>query len=96
MLWRESSMSQKQDISSSSAKLYDSLPIFVLCERCYWSATYLNKSRLPRDNTCSECLTFDELSSFPISSNESFTFNYNHKRGVELEFKTRDNNTQKS
>ena len=89
-------MSQKQDIFSSSAKLYDFLPIFVLCERCYWCATYLDKTRLPRDNTCSECLTFDEFSSFPISANESFTFKYNHKRGVELEFKSRDNNTRKS
>jgi hypothetical protein len=83
-------MSQKQDISSPLAKLYESLPIFVLCERCYWCATYLNKSRLPRDNTCSQCSTVDEFSSFPILSNESFTFDYNHKRGVQLEFKSRD------
>jgi hypothetical protein len=82
-------MSQKQDISSSSAKLYRSLPIFVLCERCYWCATYLDKNRLPRDNTCSQCPTVDKFSSFPILSNESFTFNYNDKRGVELEFKSR-------
>jgi hypothetical protein len=83
-------MSQKQDISSPSAKLYGSLPIFVLCESCYWCATYLNKTRLPIGDACSQCSTVDEFSSFPILSNESFTFDYNHKRGVELEFKSRD------
>ena len=82
-------MSQKQDISSPSAKLYGSLPIFVLCERCYWCATYLDKNRLLRDNTCSQCQTVDKFSSFPILPNESFTFNYNDKRGVEFEFKSR-------
>jgi hypothetical protein len=30
-----------------------------------------------------------ELTSFPIMSNESFTFDYNDKCGVELEFKPR-------
>jgi hypothetical protein len=30
-----------------------------------------------------------EMSSFPILPNEAFTFNYNDKRGVELEFKPR-------
>ena len=83
-------MSQKQDISSPSAKLYGSLPIFVLCERCYWCATYLNKTRLPIGDACSQCSTVDEFSSFPILSNESFTFDYNRKRGVELEFKSRN------
>jgi hypothetical protein len=82
-------MSQRQDISISSAKIYDSLPIFVLCERCYWCTTYLDRSRLPIDNTCPECSTIDAFSSFPILSNESFTFDYNDKRGVELEFKNR-------
>ena len=33
----------------------------------------------------------NELTSFPIMSNESFTFDYNDKRGVELEFKHRRN-----
>ena len=30
-----------------------------------------------------------EMSSFPILHNEAFTFNYNDKRGVELEFRSR-------
>ena len=34
------------------------------------------------------CLN-EEISSFPILPNEAFTFNYNDKRGVELEFRPR-------
>jgi hypothetical protein len=58
--------------------------IFILCETCHWSATYFDKSRLPIEK-CPICLN-REISSFPILPNEAFTFNYNDKRGVELEF----------
>jgi hypothetical protein len=90
MFWKGSPMSQKQDISSSSAKIYDTLPVFVLCEKCYWCATFLNKNMIRRYNPCPECTTLSEFSSFPILANESFTFDYNDKRGVELEFKNRN------
>jgi hypothetical protein len=64
--------------------------IFILCDRCYWCATYLDKTRTPADNTCPQCdSNNNELSSFPILSNESFTFDYNDIHGVELEFKHR-------
>ena len=89
MSWKWSIVSQKQDISSSSEKINDSLPIFVLCDRCYWCATFLYKNRLCRDNLCPECATLNKFSSFPVLPNESFTFDYNDKRGVELEFKNR-------
>jgi len=36
------------------------------------------------------CLNDVEMSSFlPILPNEAFTFNYNDKRGIELEFRPR-------
>ncbi len=64
--------------------------IFVLCDKCYWCATHLDKSRLPSDNNCLGCNNNNnELTSFPILSNESLIFNYNDKRGVELQFKLR-------
>ena len=45
---------------------------------------------VPIDNICPGCsVNNNELTSFPIMSNESFTFGYNEKRGVELEFKHR-------
>jgi predicted Zn-ribbon and HTH transcriptional regulator len=65
-------------------------PIFILCDSCYWCATYFDKTRIPRENRCPQCdANNNELTSFPIMSNESFTFDYNDKRGVELEFKHR-------
>jgi hypothetical protein len=78
-------------------------PIFVICDACYWCATYIDDTRLPADGSstiCPHCNAYSdsydannnrnrELSSIPIRSNESFTFNYNAKRGVELEFKPR-------
>jgi hypothetical protein len=61
-------------------------PIFILCDRCYWCATYFNNTRIPADNNCPQCnANSNELTSFPIASNKSFTFNYNDKRGVEME-----------
>ena len=63
-------------------------PIFVLCDKCYWCATYFGNTRIHADNNCPQCnANSNQLNSFPIASNESFTFNYNDKRGVELEFK---------
>jgi hypothetical protein len=65
-------------------------PVFLLCDRCYWCATYFDNRRLPIDNNCPQCnANTSQLTSFPIPPNESFTYNYNDKRGVELEFKHR-------
>ena len=60
-------------------------PIFILCDSCYWCATYLDKTRIPRDNGCPQCgaHTNSELTSLPIVSNESFAFNYNDKREID-------------
>src|SRR5918912_886640 len=71
-----------------------SRPIFILCVSCYWCATYIDKNRIPGENRCPQCnannnKNKNELTSFPIMSNESFIFDYNDKRGVELEFKHR-------
>jgi hypothetical protein len=63
-------------------------PIFILCDRCYWCATYFDNRRLPVDNNCPQCnANSSQLTSYLIASNESFTFNYNDKRGIEFEFK---------
>ena len=64
------------------------VPIFVLCDICYWCSTCLDKTRLPIDNgKCPKCHTTNTLSSFPVMSNESFTFDHDdEKRGVELKF----------
>jgi hypothetical protein len=62
--------------------------IFILCDTCYWSATYLTQFMLPAEDRCPSCQN-TELSSFPILPKESFIWNYSDKRGLELEFKSR-------
>jgi hypothetical protein len=44
----------------------------------------LDKSRVP-DDKCRICGN-TSISTFPILPNEEFTFDYNEKRGIELEF----------
>jgi|SRR6476619_950507 predicted Zn-ribbon and HTH transcriptional regulator len=78
--------------SYSIAKTVDrpiSPPVFILCDTCHWCATYFGKSRIPIDNKCPQCNNNNGLSSLPIMANESFTFGYDDKRGVELEFNRR-------
>ena len=73
-------------------------PVFVLCERCYWCATYLDTNRLLKEEevdddnnkVCPRCDAIDSLSSLPIAANESFNFNYSVKRGIVLQFRKRD------
>ena len=82
----ESLIAKTRDGNSKSS----SLPIFVLCDRCYWCATYFGNTRLPLGSNCPQCnANSNQLTSFPIVPNESFTFNYNDKRGIEFEFKPR-------
>ncbi len=63
--------------------------IFFLCEDCLWSMTVLDKSHLDeiigRDNTCPRCWQ-DDISSFPLVLNESFTYEYSEKRGIDIKF----------
>jgi hypothetical protein len=73
------------DYSSSSTS-----PIFILCDKCYWCATYVNKSRRPVGNICPRCnIDTNELTSFPIVANELFSFDYNNKYEIELGFRPR-------
>jgi hypothetical protein len=64
--------------------------LFV-CNNC--NATYVDKSRLSTEK-CPICLN-RKMSSFPILPNEAFTFNYNDKRGVDLEFRPRKKKEKK-
>jgi hypothetical protein len=42
------------------------------------------------DNNCPQCnANSNQLAGLPIMPNESYTFVYNDKRGVEMEFKLR-------
>ena len=65
---------------------------FVICNSCYWCASYFglddlqslseSRTRVLDCHVCNSCDT--EL--IPISGDESFSFEYNLTRGMELEF----------
>jgi predicted Zn-ribbon and HTH transcriptional regulator len=92
---KEGKSMTNHDSQSLISKTHDriqssSTPIFILCDSCYWCATYFDKTRIPIDNICPECgANNSELTSFPIASNESFTYSHNDRRGIEFEFKPR-------
>ena len=61
---------------------------FVICNSCYWCASYFDIDNLESSSrvlSCHICNSHDtEL--MPISSNESFSLKYNITRGMEMEF----------
>jgi hypothetical protein len=62
-------------------------PVFILCGKCYWCATYFDKTRLPMDNNCPRCNTNhnNELSVFSIATKEASTFDLDDKLGIKIE-----------
>jgi hypothetical protein len=66
-------------------------PIFALCGDCYWCATYFAKDRLLSDKSCPQCRSVvnNELTLFPIISNESFTFYLNDNGSEQLKLMLR-------
>lgn len=97
--YAEQSVEKSSNMNHNHGRLTpQSAPVFILCERCHWCATYLDTNRLLKekgvdeDNSkiCPRCDSIDSLSSLPILSNESFTFDYAVKRGIVLQFRKRD------
>ncbi|MFZ0221525.1 MAG: hypothetical protein WAM42_07505 [Candidatus Nitrosopolaris sp.] len=60
---------------------------FILCERCYWCATFFNiKSPLDKCPSCNSI----RIDSIPVSNNEVGKFRYDALRGVTREFSMRE------
>jgi hypothetical protein len=56
---------------------------FLICDSCFWAASAISIRR--HDVlTCPVCNA--EVSRIPLTDDEIFTFNYDSRRGVELEF----------
>jgi hypothetical protein len=56
---------------------------FLICDFCFWAASAITIRR--HDVlTCPQCNA--EVSRIPLAANESFTFSYDSRRGVELDF----------
>jgi hypothetical protein len=66
--------------------------IFLLCDQCLWAVTCLDKKYLEElcdisdtEFACPSCKR-DQLSSFPLTANDSFRYNYSDKKGIEITF----------
>ena len=66
--------------------------IFLLCDQCLWAVTCLNKKYLEElsdisdtEYTCPSCKQ-DQLSSFPITHNDSFSYKNSKSRGLDITF----------
>ena len=63
---------------------------FVICNFCYWCASYFGTDNLESAShllNCPVCNSPTEL--IPIRTDESFRIEYNHARGMEIEFYNR-------
>ena len=78
---------RKSDEASSSPSSKKVLDVeFLLCNSCFWCASYYrNSSDKNRITKCPACYS-DELESMPISSREVYKFDYNPSKGITLEF----------
>ena len=66
--YEHSSNNKKPELGSSKLS---SFPIFILCDSCYWYASYFDNTRISLSNICPHCNAKrnELLSSFPIMSN---------------------------
>ncbi len=56
---------------------------FLICDFCFWTASAIS-TRRHDIVACPQCDA--AISRIPLAEKESFTFNYDKKRGVELDF----------
>jgi hypothetical protein len=79
LLLRKSNLINTNSETNTITHIY-----FVICNRCYWCASYLgiDNSNVPRCCACSSPDT--EL--IPIGIDESSRIDYSRTRGMELEF----------
>jgi hypothetical protein len=78
---------ENNEISQPTDKIY-----FVICNSCYWCASYFgidNLESLSRSSShileC-HCCNSHNTELIPISTDESFTIRYSITRGMEIEF----------
>ena len=77
-----------EQMSETNLKMNEK--IFLLCDRCLWAATILMKKYLyelteisETEFTCPIC-NQEPLSSFPISTADSYTYSYSKNKGLEV------------
>lgn len=101
MMSSSATIEEKQQISESYVgKVLITKKYFMICESCFWCASsysFLNEEHeIPKSilhdtvitqyARCPACRTEKPVESLPISSDESYKFDYDPTRGVILEF----------
>jgi len=66
---------------------------FLLCEACFWCATYLINDGGTTFSKCPTCNNA-KIESLPIAKNEFYKFDYSPLSGFTLEFGTSNMNTR--
>ena len=61
---------------------------FLLCNSCFWCASYLNLENSSIPFQCPSCKQ-NAIEWMPISVNDAYSFDYNPETGVILEFSNR-------
>ncbi len=74
--------------SALAAKKRERSRDFLLCESCFWSASAMFSADSGSEDSCPMC--GGAVSRMPVSTSERYTFSYDAKRGVELEFSRDD------
>lgn len=73
-----------EDRAASEIKKID----FLLCNSCFWCASYLNLGSGFIVIQCPSCKE-NAIESMPISANDAYSFEYSPLTGVMLEFSNR-------
>ena len=55
-------------------------PVFALCDRCYWCATYFSNARIPTDNICTQCNANSNIVKLPhrVADNDKYDYAYDY------------------
>ena len=83
-LHASTAMASNEKTSSSPIARISTKRDFLLCNSCFWCASYLNL----RSFGVIDCPSCDEntIERMPLSANDVYSFDYNRVTGVILEF----------
>jgi hypothetical protein len=84
-------------VSAVRKSLNDSNRKFIVCDSCCWCATVFLDSMIQDTlnnntfrfsfDTCPKCNNDNTISSIPLQRNESYTFLFDDKRGLDIQFR---------
>lgn len=74
-------------LSPEQGQVYYKEKVFLLCKSCFWCASILcdDASSSRPFRSCPICKNYD-LEFMPVSTEETYKFDYDRRHGVSLEF----------